>query len=64
MKTMTELSGIGEASRLKLGTGKYSICRNSDIDIECRARFGLVNLECYAADNRVRHSCLRKNTDG
>ena len=33
-----------------------------DIDIERRTRFGLVNLERYAADNRIRHSCLRKNT--
>jgi hypothetical protein len=59
---MTELCGVGEASRLKLGMGEQAICCHGDIDIERRTRFGLVNLERYAADNRIRHSDLRKNT--
>ena len=59
---MSESSGVGEASHLKLGTGERAICCHGDIDIECRARFRLVDLERYAADNRVRHSRLRKHT--
>src|SRR4029450_7753800 len=58
---MTELSGVGEASCLKLRTGERAICCHGDIDIECRAGFGLWNRERYAADDRVRLSCLRKN---
>ena len=59
---MTKLSCAGEANCLKLGTRECAICGHGDSDIKCGARFGLLNLERYAADNRVRHACLRKHT--
>ena len=58
---MAELPGIGEAGRFKLGAGQLLIRDHSHIDVECCTRFGLVNLKRDTADDRVRHSCLRKD---
>ena len=52
---ITELSGPGEASGLKLDTRDLGISSHGHSDIERGAGFGLMDLEGHATNNGVWH---------
>ena len=58
---MAESPGAAEASCFELCAGELAVSDHGHVDIKCRAGFRLVNLECYTADDGVRHFRLRKD---
>jgi len=58
---MTEPPGAGDASSFELSARDLAVSNHGYINIEGRARFDLVNLECDPVNDRVGHLCLRED---
>jgi hypothetical protein len=58
---MAEAASPDKTRGFELRARNVARISHCHVDIECRSRFGLVNLKGYAPNDRIRDLCLGEN---